>query len=670
MIRSYRLSASPKPALPLPKGQEKVTRQPKPFFNKWRLAFLVVLVLSVVAYLPSLQGLKVWDDNALLDGSGIGGGDSFSDALTKPFLSAYFRPLVSATFFLENRLWHGVPFLYHQTNILFHAATCAALMGLLLLAFGSRRIAALGGLLFALQPTQVSTVAWIGGRTDSLCALLVTLFAYTLLLAIRSSGGARKAWYGLSVVSFFLAAVTKEQILALLPLVPVALMAFGGIRGKEARIASIRWLTPYVLASALFVALWFIYYPNPFHALPRGPVDQAMTAGQAGVYYALLLLAPSGKWMHTLSLGTFQSLGWLFGILGLAVWAGMTFFSASSLRRDPKLGFFALLALFALLPVSNLVPLPSLLVAPYRAGVAGLGVAAVLAVLAVRAGPKWQRLLMPVGGAWLLWCGWLTLWGSTQWKDPVTIFSAITTSDPHSIITRRNLSLDLVSHGRADEGVQQIETILGLLYRSDDWKDPALAYNGFKTDKGLRRRIQENQGNAVEPEAWLGELYAQLATAQNQTGDVPGSKRSLETAIRIDPKNPRVRDFIAQYALYEGKPELAIRHLRVAIAVHPGDPALYDHLAQGYGEIGEIELAKKNYRHSISMQPWFGITYLHLADLQAKNGDPSGAIATLEEAKKCFVQETSVIDERLAALEKRVARAKSPAGIATGRQEA
>lgn len=668
MIRSYRVEATAEPSRPLPKRRGDAKREPKPFFNRWRLSFVLVLALSVLAYLPSLKGLKVWDDNALLDGSGIGGGDSFVAALTRPFLNAYFRPLVSATFFLENRLWHGTPFLYHQTNILIHAATCAALMGLLLLALDSRRIAALGGLLFALQPTQVSTVAWIGGRTDSLCALLVTLFAYTLLLAIKATGPRRWVWCGLSVLSFFLAAVTKEQIVALLPLVPVALIAFGGLRGKELKEASVRWLTPYVLATALFVALWFLYYPNPFQPLHRGPLDQAMTAGQAGVYYALLLLVPSSKWMHTLSLGSFQSLAWASGILGLGIWAGFTYFSANSLRRDPKLGFFALLGLLALLPVSNLVPLPSLLVAPYRAGVAGLAVAAVLAVLAVRAKPSYQRWLVPVGAVWILWGGWLTLWGSTQWMNPVTIFTQITRSDPHSIITRRNLSLDLVTNGRPGGAAQQIKTILGLLYGSDGWQDPKLAYQGFKTDKQLRRRIQENQGNAVEPEAWLGELFAQLASAENQVGDLAASKRSLEASLLIDPKNPRARGFAAQYALYEGRPDLAIHHLRIAIAVHSVNPALYDLLGQSYGQLGKVDAATTSYRHSIAMQPWFGPTYMHLADLQASHGNTAGAVATLLEAKNCMVQETKTIDLRLAELQSKPA--KGPASIATGRQQA
>jgi hypothetical protein len=137
------------------------------FFTRWRLACLAIVVVSGLLYLPVLSGLAIWDDHSLIAGSGIGGGKSLIDCFTEPFLKHYFRPLVSISFFLDHRLWGTGTFFYHQTNILIHVLTTAFLLGLLQTAFSNRRIALAGALVFALQPTQVSTVAWIGGRTDS-----------------------------------------------------------------------------------------------------------------------------------------------------------------------------------------------------------------------------------------------------------------------------------------------------------------------------------------------------------------------------------------------------------------------------------------------------------------------------------------------------------------------
>src|SRR5690349_1371738 len=69
------------------------------------LLFLI-LALSVLVYLPAVRGGIVWDDKWLIDGSAIGGGDSLPHCFTRPFLLNYYRPLVSATVYLERLAWH------------------------------------------------------------------------------------------------------------------------------------------------------------------------------------------------------------------------------------------------------------------------------------------------------------------------------------------------------------------------------------------------------------------------------------------------------------------------------------------------------------------------------------------------------------------------------------
>jgi len=187
----------------------------------YRFAIYGVILISTAVYLPSVDGLALWDDRSL-----IGVYRSFSQCLALPFLQHYFRPLVSLTFFVEWRLFGRDAFVCHQTNILIHLCTTAALIGLLRALLPNRWIAALGGLLFAIQPAQASTVAWIGGRTDSLCTLWLTLFLLCLVRSAQSRG--TRAWYygAISVTLFELALLTKEQSLAVLPIVPMVYLWF------------------------------------------------------------------------------------------------------------------------------------------------------------------------------------------------------------------------------------------------------------------------------------------------------------------------------------------------------------------------------------------------------------------------------------------------------------
>ena len=195
---------------------------------KWILSVSVVLLASILCFLPAITGMAIWDDHILIGGAGIGGGDTLAHCFTNPFLYHYYRPLVSVSFFLEHKLSGSGPIFYHSTNILIHVLTTGALIAMLLCVFKKRSIAALGGLAFAVQPAQVSTVAWIGGRTDSLATLWLALFGWFLALAVRESGVKRVCLSIGSALMFFAAMMTKEQTATVLPLVLAAIQLLDG----------------------------------------------------------------------------------------------------------------------------------------------------------------------------------------------------------------------------------------------------------------------------------------------------------------------------------------------------------------------------------------------------------------------------------------------------------
>ena len=224
--------------------------RPKPSdtaVNRWyRIAVYAILLLSAAVYLPSIDGLALWDDRSL-----IGAYRTLRQCIDTPFLQHYFRPLVSITFFLEWRSWGRDASYCHLDNILIHTATTGALIGMLRTLFPNRSsgvppqglpntaIALLGGLLFAVQPAQISTVAWIGGRTDSLCTLFLTLFLWTLVLSTKAGGARGWSWTALSAILFGLSLLTKEQALAVLPLVPAVYFRFGAYVDPQAEIPQV-----------------------------------------------------------------------------------------------------------------------------------------------------------------------------------------------------------------------------------------------------------------------------------------------------------------------------------------------------------------------------------------------------------------------------------------------
>ena len=108
-----------------------------------------------------------------------------------------YRPLRTVTLALDYAFWKSDPRGYHLTNVLLHAAVAALVWLLCLLVSGSPFAALAAGLLFALHPVHVESIAWVKNRSDILCSLfyLSALSAFAAFLGARS-----RAVYALSLL--------------------------------------------------------------------------------------------------------------------------------------------------------------------------------------------------------------------------------------------------------------------------------------------------------------------------------------------------------------------------------------------------------------------------------------------------------------------------------------
>ncbi|MEW5733870.1 MAG: O-GlcNAc transferase, partial [Thermodesulfobacteriota bacterium] len=127
---------------------------------------LAILGATLAAYIPALSCGYIWDDDLWLLTRKL---DSLSDLAPYWFLPGHFPqyyPLVHTSFFLEEKLWGLSPAGFHAVNILLHGL-CAVLIWRVLLRL---RVpgAYLCGLLFALHPMCVESVAWVTERKNVL----------------------------------------------------------------------------------------------------------------------------------------------------------------------------------------------------------------------------------------------------------------------------------------------------------------------------------------------------------------------------------------------------------------------------------------------------------------------------------------------------------------------
>ncbi len=612
---------------------------------RWALACIGLLALLI--YLPSLNGMKIWDDYSLIGGQGIGGGDSLLHCFTHPFLKDYFRPLISLSFYLDHMVWKGIPFGYHQTNILFHVCATVLLGLFLALVFNDRRIALLGAALFAVQPVQVSTVAWIGGRTDSQCGVFTLLFCIVLWRLVRSEQSDRMRWLFVTLAAYLAMLMCKEQMIGLLPLIPLAFFSFSSKNFKDrwdnhTRKYAWKVLALFTVASIAFVAAWLTYGP-PRSSLERGYASRFLVQGaQTGLYYAELLFLPTPATMHTLCLQNIQNEGVIGVLLGGVIVVGFIALFFIMHRRKPETAWFLAFVMLTLAPVSNLVPLPSLLVAPYRAGVTGLGIAACMGwwfislfdyVRNTKAKYRkvWKLALSILVGGYLLYTGILTFWGVGRWRDSLTLFSTIAYYDPYSLINQMNLSTALLDNGEINPAIYHLNFVLDSIYKTSDWMQGDNAVTLYRTDPDVRDRIIGNQGNKVKSYRWLGALLTQLGFAYLQKMDVNRSESLFRHSYEICPRLPDTLCGLGDCAFLKHRYILAFSYFNRSVALDPGEIEAHEKLGEIYFREKKWKDARNEFINCAIYQPWEGNAYLRLADTLRLMGDDKDAVYVLHQ---------------------------------------
>jgi len=102
----------------------------------------------------------------------------------------YYRPMTTATYFLDRDLWGTLPSFMHLENILLHYFTSVIVFFttrlLVKKKFSAKNtVALIAALFFAVHPLASESVCWISGRTDLLAGFLLLLSVWLLLSSLE-----------------------------------------------------------------------------------------------------------------------------------------------------------------------------------------------------------------------------------------------------------------------------------------------------------------------------------------------------------------------------------------------------------------------------------------------------------------------------------------------------
>ena len=123
------------------------------------LAGGLLLLVTVVTYVPALHGAFLWDDDAHVTAPALRSGTGLWRIWSDPRATQQYYPLTHSAFWLAYQLWGERPVGYHLVNVGLHGLGAVLLWRIL------ARLAVpgawLGAALFALHPVHVESVAWI-----------------------------------------------------------------------------------------------------------------------------------------------------------------------------------------------------------------------------------------------------------------------------------------------------------------------------------------------------------------------------------------------------------------------------------------------------------------------------------------------------------------------------
>ena len=445
------------------------------FLRKKWLVSLLLFLLSLGVYLPSLRNSFVWDDVETIEQSyymynASSIGYMFMPPEKEAKEALYYRPLIYASMVLDKVLWGVSAFGFHLSNIVLNAlsAVLMYLFVLLLLGVfeyeGKYQAAFISGVLFALYPMHVESVSWVSGRSDVLCALFFFLALISHILSLRKTG-----FLLLTAAGFFLSLLSKETAV----IFPVTVLAFDLLNRSPGRKANILRYAAYACVLVLFFYLRGRAYINiPELSSVRvsggmtGPEGVSRIAGALGVvkvmlasyiYYYTKLVFP-----FTFNAFTESAPDGLRYIFVAVMVFGLTALGAAySIKKRKNAAAFALLWMPVTLFPSVLISLtdiPSASVAERYLYIPSAGFCLLLGCIFSRPLSTVRNKNAVLTAAFLLSASYLFFTVDRQlvWRDGITLWEDTARKSPLSYIPHINYGIALLDAGKEDEALKEL----------------------------------------------------------------------------------------------------------------------------------------------------------------------------------------------------------------------
>ena len=530
-------------------------------FDAWigrpDMIFRAGMVLIVALYLRTILFDFVYDDLTIPLSPWIQSWHGMIDvfkhgifAVGAQAASSYYRPLATAFIVLVARATPGTPGWFHLAALIIELVVYVLSYSFGRLFFEDDRLAALTAVLFALHPTKVETIAWIG---SSGCDGQAAIYFFAVLICYLKWWKSRKpAWMLASVVSFAAAMFTKETMVVL-PLLVATHYFLVSARGKKWSTASV--VSPYAVVLAL--------YAIARHAVIK-PLPQSSIAVQPILTAVNLWSAPSATWWYLKQLLFPYRLSILYDwtpvpgpslqrfALPLAALLTVALAAAWILWRGRSWRTAFLTVWFVLTLAPPILMAPGVTVHDRYLQLPSYSFCALIAyclLWTTMKRPQWRAATVAV--TLLIVAAWsVGSWHeSGYWDNSVTLWSRAVQVAPHNVNARVELarlyaSNDIPAAIRVlDDGIRLLPESPGLWRTRGLLQFNAGEYAEARTSLLHALEVSarfSREANGEPTDVTFGRATAAFFLGQIDfvAGDYGSADRWLRTALDIDPDNP------------------------------------------------------------------------------------------------------------------------------------
>ncbi len=592
-------------------------------------ALLLISIVTVLVYLPAMNGKQIWDDDAHITKPDLQSVRGLSRIWFEVGATQQYYPLLHSAFWLEHKLWGDSVLGYHLVNVLWH------LISITLLYLILKRLKIPGALLataiFALHPVMVESVAWISEQKNTLSAVF---YLSAMLVYLEFDQSRRRSQYLIALGLFVLGLLTKTVIATL----PAALLViFWWQRGSLSWKRDILPLLPLFLLGAAAGILTAWVERKLIGAEGAGFelsfLDRGLLAGRVIWFYLSKLVWPANlifiypRW----EIDPAVWWQWLFPVATLGLLALL--WSMRHRARGPLAGWLLFVGTLApVLGFVNVFPFIYSFVADHFQYLASLGMI-VLASAGIALGLK--RLPQPARKLSVAFCVFLvavlsvlTWRQSGMYADGITLFQTTLDRNPDCWMAHNNLGVQFYAKNDLQQALEHYRASLQI-----NPMNPAARTNlgAALAEQGrLPEAIEQFQAALQLSPTFIG-AHSNLGIALAKLGRLPEAIQSFEAVLSYTPDDVQAINNLAVALTNSNRCPEAIDLLQRAVRLQPDKAESYRNLGNALARGGKTPEAIKQYQHAVQLDPNHAEAHYHLALLLDDSGKEDEAISHFEQ---------------------------------------